>query len=1431
MNYSQNRVSKSLAFIVAVFFSLAQFQGGIVHAEDKKQEEWVAKSRAANDAGKYDEAISYADQAIQSDPNDAEAYNARGQALSYQGQQKKAISDLDRAIQLKPYFFEAYGNRGKAKTLLGMYDAAIIDQDIALKLSPNNAWVYGCRAWTHLNQEMYDKAIADSTRSIELNPDDGYAYSIRGSAYRDKGDYDQAIQNFDKSIQLNPRNGSRYMLRAKVYLMKGEYDQVLADCQKGAELVPGLAEIYDLKGQAYTAKKEYDPAIQNFDTAIKLNPDNASYFFNRGMALKEMGRKQEALTDLQKAAAMSPTVERFQKGLAELSRKDSAPQAPANIEQELFSNINIDRVENGPAAATTFRIDQLCLATYVSTYHYNGGTGQTPGTLGLRHEDGTMYGPWQATGGPDPAVNPTNMYWVCRPNFVLKPGVYTVIDSHPASWSWNSKSGGGMTVIKGRPVAEAVNQPVKAPSVTQAPDRQKTLLNGRDAGKTSSPATRPYFDPAAAPKTILVSQQVMPSNQPQTVNYQDRVKVTIPAGLIKSAQTLTIAEFAKGAVPRDPELQFKEIALYDITLGDLHQFDQNITVEVPYDPSQLNPAYSAADQIMGCYWDTPRQKWIFINVRVDPDRRIIATSLNHLTPLAWLIKSIVQTVGAIVLDKVVEQKIMNDIYNTPNFWILYDNAAINGSTVISDQPWSEKGGGGLPGVTSVRRGWLQDETITGYRTDVPRYIQDLGTYLEQAYAMYRGKGYKIPDPPILVKVDSWLINRYDAYGAFDTVFNRIHIGTRRVNSPLLVMLTSGHELFHAIQHSDLWNYQMIAKTSPARLWWNEAEAEYAASRVALDPPLEMMGGQATGVGANPLLLECRLPATGVVEEGSRYEVMEHDKAHFIDYLVRQRGIVFELLHDAVMTYAGEGDPILAPLEAYLKASLNKDLSDVYQEFAAWFLLSAQSPLSKLNPVVSDPTPMTEMFPLTTVPLRPGQPATPLEHTFCLPAPYSAKLWAVKAEPPAPGKKRAVVVESLAQPSPNLTFVDVYLLKQKLRFAGAPELKSDRIFIQQGNSCKLDVAEDEVIYVIAYNTSNAEAEVKVRISNGTGVMLTVTPAKIDDLENKDYNFIAKADRVSSEIETLRIEWDFGDGTGDDAGIFGYNSSGSLKNGYEWKILHRFNKPDIAHVMKVKLYNRTTGRGDVLAEVTVPVLVASKVSKWPTGAWTLRTSGFNACGRTLSFGDWAGDIDEAGAVKMRRQDASNVSMTGSGTVLPGPFSKKIWNVQFNYSYDDPQNIGGGSFQASGTFDGSNLSGTVKCGKCTAQFSDVFSMFVVRSDPKAKKSKDVTKDGTALKDTQPYVEIDPRPGTVKAGGKIQLAAKLYNLPEGHLVPHYSWTVSHDDIEIAWSKDESLSYIVDKPGQWTMRVIAQVKSADNSEIKGKSGDKWLEDTITIKV
>ena len=121
----------------------------------------------------------------------------------------------------------------------------------------------------------------------------------------------------------------------------------------------------------------------------------------------------------------------------------------------LFNNGNIFGVQSGPTQPTTFTVAEPFMVTFIQDYHYFNG-GALPGTIALKHEDGTVYGPWHTTGSTGQG-GVLNAYWNAEPQVVIKPGKYTVIDSDPSTWSQNSASGfTGFTLVQGYAVSQVV---------------------------------------------------------------------------------------------------------------------------------------------------------------------------------------------------------------------------------------------------------------------------------------------------------------------------------------------------------------------------------------------------------------------------------------------------------------------------------------------------------------------------------------------------------------------------------------------------------------------------------------------------------------------------------------------------------------------------------------------------------------------------------------------------------------------------------------------------------------------------------------------------------------------------------------------------------------------------------------------------------------
>lgn len=113
-----------------------------------------------------------------------------------------AISYADAAIQQDPNYGRAYYTKGFAYYNLKNYHESINNFSKAIELDPNIQEPYNGRGWVYLETEQYNLAIQDFSKSIEI--DSSYALPInnRGYAYLQINNLEKACEDLQKACEL-----------------------------------------------------------------------------------------------------------------------------------------------------------------------------------------------------------------------------------------------------------------------------------------------------------------------------------------------------------------------------------------------------------------------------------------------------------------------------------------------------------------------------------------------------------------------------------------------------------------------------------------------------------------------------------------------------------------------------------------------------------------------------------------------------------------------------------------------------------------------------------------------------------------------------------------------------------------------------------------------------------------------------------------------------------------------------------------------------------------------------------------------------------------------------------------------------------------------------------------------------------------------------
>ncbi|MEM9008266.1 MAG: tetratricopeptide repeat protein, partial [Cyanobacteria bacterium P01_F01_bin.86] len=216
--------------------------------------------------GRYEEAISSYDQALEIKPDKHEAWNNRGISLDDLGRYEEAISSYDQALEIKPDKHEAWYNRGNIHRRLGHHEQALADLHRAIELDSEYAWAIATRGQTYAQLQQYETALQDLDHAIKLDPDYTWAIGYRGELYLWLHRYEAAFSAFNHTLEKEPDNDWTYYCRAlAVVLMSGISQELDATCQPSASTpTTSDAAILDLAQAIQLAQTAYDKTPKNW---------------------------------------------------------------------------------------------------------------------------------------------------------------------------------------------------------------------------------------------------------------------------------------------------------------------------------------------------------------------------------------------------------------------------------------------------------------------------------------------------------------------------------------------------------------------------------------------------------------------------------------------------------------------------------------------------------------------------------------------------------------------------------------------------------------------------------------------------------------------------------------------------------------------------------------------------------------------------------------------------------------------------------------------------------------------------------------------------------------------------------------------------------------------------------------------------------------
>jgi tetratricopeptide (TPR) repeat protein len=209
------------------------------HAIEVTDRNYVAESSLAvglERAGRRQEAIQHAKQAIAIKPDYAEAQNNLGSMLAHSGNLTEAISYYRDAVRSRPDYATAHFNLGFYLYQLGNVQEAVQHYEEAVRIQPS---------------------YADARLNL-------------GNAYMALGRRDDGMQQYYEIVRWNPRYEKALYVIGFYLAADGKHAEAVEYYRRAIAVKPDYAEVHYYLGQSLVALGRAQEAIQHYNAALSI---------------------------------------------------------------------------------------------------------------------------------------------------------------------------------------------------------------------------------------------------------------------------------------------------------------------------------------------------------------------------------------------------------------------------------------------------------------------------------------------------------------------------------------------------------------------------------------------------------------------------------------------------------------------------------------------------------------------------------------------------------------------------------------------------------------------------------------------------------------------------------------------------------------------------------------------------------------------------------------------------------------------------------------------------------------------------------------------------------------------------------------------------------------------------------------------------------
>jgi Flp pilus assembly protein TadD len=221
-------------------------------------------------------------------------------------------------VKITEQFLDAYSflRAGMANERTGNYPGAVRIYQRGLEVAPDNVELLNSLGFSLFQQGKSKEAVVALEKALALDPKHWKAHNNMALASIDLGELEMAEAHYRESLAIK-QQPEIYNDLGFVLEREGLTDEAAEMYRKALKLDPESASAHYNLGSSLARSGKYAEAESHLRIAVKKSPNTQTYT-GLGIVLWQLGRADEAITNLQAAVEADPKNAAAQQKLAEI---------------------------------------------------------------------------------------------------------------------------------------------------------------------------------------------------------------------------------------------------------------------------------------------------------------------------------------------------------------------------------------------------------------------------------------------------------------------------------------------------------------------------------------------------------------------------------------------------------------------------------------------------------------------------------------------------------------------------------------------------------------------------------------------------------------------------------------------------------------------------------------------------------------------------------------------------------------------------------------------------------------------------------------------------------------------------------------------------------------------------------------------------------